>query len=118
MKTKTEMLKRACWWVIPVQGLLVAFTLATRDNSWVNNTIPLWLLVVLLNLPGGFLALKLGLASAATSPGGFNPAPPPHPVASDVVMFGVSTIFWVAVVWWFQTLVSPRRLKESEDRPR
>jgi hypothetical protein len=119
MKTKTEMLKRACWWVIPVQALFVAFMLATRDNVNVNNEFPLWLLVMLLNLPGGFVAVKLGLASVGgDNPVGLNPAPNPHPVASDVVTFGVSTIFWVAVVWWFQTLVSPRCLKESEDRPR
>lgn len=109
MKTKTEMLKRACWWVIPVQGLFMAFILATRDNSKVSDLFPLWLVPLLVNLPGELLAVKLGLAS----PDGFNPAPNPYPVAADAVTFGVSTIFWVAVVWWFQTLVSPRCLKDG-----
>ena len=109
------MLKRACWWVVPVQALVAAFILATRDNSKVASALmPLLLLLMLLNLPGGLLAVKLGLASA----GGFNPSPDPYPVASDVVTFGVSTIFWVAVVWWFQTLMNPRCFKESEDRPK
>ncbi len=111
MKPKTEMLKRACWWVIPVQGLSVAFILVTRDNSKTSALLPLCLLLMLLNLPGWLLTVKLGLAS----PGGFNPPPDAYPVATDLVTFGVSTIFWVAVVWWVQTWANPRCLKEPED---
>ena len=87
------------------------FILATRDNSSVFWAVmPLYLVLMLLNLPGWFLARGLGLLARDV----FNPPPDPDPIAGGIVMFGGSTLFWVLVVGGFYGPEGGRTLGSSK----
>ncbi len=97
MKTKTELLRRACLWVALVEGPVgVLYAVGSQDSRVAFNLLPLYLLTLPVLLPGEALVRALDLVGG----GGFNPPPDPHPVAGAIVGFGASALFWVALLWF------------------
>src|ERR1700683_3539895 len=111
-KTKMELLRRSCLYVGRFEACCAALILMAavfaqgRNIGWI--LMGFTALVLLVNLPGSFLAHKLNLFPPATGwPGG-----PPGldlfgtenagfgPFIGWIVIFVVGAFCWVAVIWY------------------
>jgi hypothetical protein len=114
MKTKTQLLRRSCWWVLLAEGPLAGVILASASGpsaiGW--KLFPFIVLAVLVNYPG--LALAQCLSLFAPSGGLFEDGGKGHgvglfgsqpgfdPTAGWIVVFAVGALCWVAVLWSLQ----------------